>query len=148
MPVLHYRGLVHGIAAPRYWDLGDEDKDFRYNNYLSRYHTRHLDLMDLLALYQPRNNAPLDQLSRLSGFPGKLGMDGSRVWEAYLGGKIDEIRHYCETDTLNTYLMFFRFQLMRGAVGRAEYDRELKLVRDTLGKSPEAHWREFLGRWT
>jgi len=148
MPVLHYRGLVHGISAPKYWELGDEDKDFRFSNYISRYHTRHLDLMDVLALYQPRNNAPLDQLARLAGFPGKLGMDGSRVWEAYLGGKIGEIRSYCETDTLNTYLMFLRFQLLRGILDRAGYDRELQLVRDTLGKSPEAHWREFLDRWT
>ena len=23
LPVLHYRGLVHGVVAPRYWDLGD-----------------------------------------------------------------------------------------------------------------------------
>ena len=46
LPVLHYRGLVHGVAAPRYWDMGDGDyadsRDFRCNNYISRYHTRHL----------------------------------------------------------------------------------------------------------
>ena len=52
LPVLHYRGLVHGVSAPRYWELGDEDKDFRYNNYISRYHQRHLDLMEMLSLYQ------------------------------------------------------------------------------------------------
>jgi 3'-5' exonuclease len=25
LPVLHYRALLHGIAAPRYWDTGDDD---------------------------------------------------------------------------------------------------------------------------
>ncbi|MBI3068238.1 MAG: 3'-5' exonuclease, partial [Betaproteobacteria bacterium] len=50
-PVLHYRGLIHGVRASRYWELGEEDRDFRWNNYISRYHTRHLDLMDVLALY-------------------------------------------------------------------------------------------------
>jgi predicted PolB exonuclease-like 3'-5' exonuclease len=25
LPVLHYRGLIHGVVAPRYWDLGDGD---------------------------------------------------------------------------------------------------------------------------
>ena len=65
LPVLHYRGLIHGIPAPRYWDMGEDDRDFKWNNYISRYHTRHLDLMDLLALYQPRANAPLDELAKL-----------------------------------------------------------------------------------
>ena len=79
LPVLHYRGLMHGVAAARYWDLGEDDRDFKWNNYISRYHTRHLDLMDLLAMYQPRANAPLDDLAKLMGLPGKLGMDGSAV---------------------------------------------------------------------
>src|SRR5712664_4752101 len=132
LPVLHYRGLVHGVSAPRYWELGDEDKDFRYSNYLSRYHTRHLDLMDLLALYQGRNYVQLDELARLLGFPGKLGMDGSKVWEAFVAGEIASIRNYCETDAANTYLVFLRFQLLRGVFDAAHYRREIEVVRDTL----------------
>ena len=54
LPVLHYRGLRHGVVADKYWDLGDDDREFKWNNYISRYHMRHLDLMDLLAMYQPR----------------------------------------------------------------------------------------------
>src|SRR6266849_4914060 len=49
LPVLHYRGLVHGVSAPRYWDMGEDDRDFKFNNYISRYHQRHLDLMELRA---------------------------------------------------------------------------------------------------
>ena len=52
LPVLQYRSLIHGVSAPRYWEQGDEDRDFRYNNYLARYHMRHVDLMDILSLYQ------------------------------------------------------------------------------------------------
>ena len=147
LPVLHYRGLVHGVAAARYWDMGDEDRDFRYNNYISRYHNRHLDLMDLLALYQPRANAPLDQLAKLIGAPGKLGMDGSAVWQAWQEGRIDEVRDYCETDVVNTYLVYLRFQQMRGhltADGRA---REEELVRQQLTAAEGSHWREFLDAW-
>mgnify|MGYP003352978474 CR=1 FL=1 len=58
----------------------DDSRDFKWNNYISRYHMRHLDLMDLLAMYQPRASAPLDDLAKLCGFPGKLGVDGSQVW--------------------------------------------------------------------
>jgi predicted PolB exonuclease-like 3'-5' exonuclease len=104
--------------------------------------------MELLALYQGRNYVQLDELARLLGFPGKIGMDGSKVWEAYQSGKIDDIRKYCETDVANTYLVFLRFQLFRGAYDEVRYREELELVRDTLGKSKDAHWREFAARWS
>jgi hypothetical protein len=125
LPVLHYRGLQHGVVADKYWDLGDDDREFKWNNYISRYHMRHLDLMDLLAMYQPKNNAPLDAMAKLCGFPGKLGMDGSQVYGAYLDGKLDEIRRYCETDVMNTYLVYCRFQKMRGGLTEKEYDQEI-----------------------
>ena len=32
------------------------------------------------------------------------------------GGELARIRHYCETDVLNTYLVYLRFELMRGAL--------------------------------
>jgi predicted PolB exonuclease-like 3'-5' exonuclease len=151
LPVLHYRGLMHGVAAPRYWDLGDGDyadsRDFKWNNYISRYHTRHLDLMDLLAMYQSRASAPLDELARLIGFPGKLGMDGSQVWSAWQAGKAAEIRDYCETDVVNTHLVALRFRLMRGELAREAYDAEVAFVRAELAKLPQPHWKEFLAAW-
>ncbi|MFN6960838.1 MAG: 3'-5' exonuclease [Rhodocyclaceae bacterium] len=147
LPVLHYRGLIHNVTAPRYWDMGEDDRDFRFNNYISRYHTRHLDLMDLLALYQPRSNAPLDELAKLMGLPGKLGMDGGAVWGAWCEGRIDAIRDYCETDVVNTYLVYLRFQKMRGQISAADHDREVAVVRDALAKIDAAHWREFLAAW-
>jgi 3'-5' exonuclease len=147
LPVLHYRSLIHGVRAFRYWEWGDDDKDFRYNNYINRYHTRHIDLMDLLALYQPRNNVPLDQISKLCGLPGKMGMDGAKVWDAFQRGEIEAIRSYCETDAVNTYLMFLRFQFLRGCCNEHEHARECALVRTALEKSPASHWREFLREW-
>ena len=147
LPVLHYRSLVHGIAAGRYWDLGDDDRDFKWNNYIGRYHTRHLDLMDVLAMYQPRAAAPLDALAKLCGFPGKLGMDGSQVWPTYLDGKLDDIRAYCETDVMNTWLMYCRFQVMRGVQGPAAFEAEVALAKALLSSLPGEHWREYLAAW-
>jgi predicted PolB exonuclease-like 3'-5' exonuclease len=147
LPVLHYRGLIHGVAAPRYWDMGEDDRDFKWNNYISRYHTRHLDLMDLLAMYQPRANAPLDQLVKLMGLPGKLGMDGGAVWGAWLDGQIDAIRDYCETDVVNTYLVYLRFQKMRGTLSAKAHDAEVAAVREQLAALDAPHWHEFLAAW-
>ncbi len=148
LPVLHYRGLMHGVNAARYWDMGEDDREFKWNNYISRYHQRHLDLMDLLALYQGRANAPLDALAQLMGFPGKLGMDGSAVWGAYQDGRLEDIWRYCETDVVNTYLVYLRFQLMRGALTPAQHAQQRAAVRTALGKLKQPHWQEFLSRWT
>jgi predicted PolB exonuclease-like 3'-5' exonuclease len=147
LPVLHYRGLRHGVVASQYWDMGEDDRDFRWNNYIGRYHLRHLDLMDLLAMYQPRASAPLDAMARLCGFPGKLGMDGAAVYPAYLEGRIEEIRRYCETDAMNTYLLYCRFQKMRGGFNESEYAAEVEFVRQTLGAIDEPHWRQYQGAW-
>lgn len=151
LPVLHYRALVHGIHAGRYWDLGEDDRDFKWNNYISRYHMRHLDLMDLLALYQPRATVALDQLAQLCGFPGKLGMDGSQVWGAFQRGEVNAIRNYCETDVMNTYLMYCRFQLMRGVLTDVSYAAEIEVARafvQTHAAQAEApHWNAFAEAW-
>jgi predicted PolB exonuclease-like 3'-5' exonuclease len=149
LPVLHYRGLRHGVEASKYWDMGEDDREYKWNNYISRYHMRHLDLMDLLAMYNPKNNAPLDAMAKLCGFPGKLGMDGSQVYAQYLAGQTDEIRRYCETDVMNTYLVYCRFQKMRGGLTEAEYEQEIGYVKETLGNlaPSEPHWDEYLKAW-
>lgn len=151
LPVLHYRGMIHKVTAPRYWEMGEGDardaRDFKWNNYISRYHARHTDLMDLLALYQGRANAPLDDLAKLMGYPGKLGMDGSAVWQGWLDGRIDDIRDYCETDVVNTYLVWLRFQLMRGVVSPDEHGAEVSFVRQQIAELKQPHWQEFLAAW-
>jgi hypothetical protein len=150
LPVLQQRGLRHGVVAGRYWDMGQDensDREHRYNNYISRYHLRHIDLMDLLAMYQSRANAPLDAMAKLCGFPGKLGMDGSQVYGAYLDGRRDEIRRYCETDAMNTYLLWCRFEKMRGRLDETGYLHELGLARDTVAAIDEPHWAEYLAAW-
>lgn len=147
LPVLHYRSLIHGVPAHRYWDTGEDDRDFKYNNYISRYHNRHIDLMDLLAKYNGRANAPLDDLAKLCGFPGKLGMDGGQVWRAWSSGKADEVRAYCETDVVNTWLVYCRFRFLRGELDQTAYDAEVNLVRDTLSASDAAHWKEYMAVW-
>jgi predicted PolB exonuclease-like 3'-5' exonuclease len=147
LPVLHYRALIHGVAGERYWDTGESDKEFKFNNYLSRFHTRHLDLMDVLAGFQNRAWAPLDEMAQLCGLPGKIGMRGSEVWPAFKRGEIEAIRGYCETDVANTYLLYLRFQLIRGAINAEAYATELDVFRAWLAAQPAPHWRKFADKW-
>jgi predicted PolB exonuclease-like 3'-5' exonuclease len=147
LPVLHYRALRHGVQAHRYWEMGDEDPAFRWNNYLNRFHWRHVDLMDVLSGFQGRGRVGLEKMAQLLGLPGKLGMTGEGVWEAHLEGRIEAIRHYCETDVINTYLVYLRFELMRGRLTHDEHARECGLVRSWLGDASDAHLADFLAAW-
>ncbi len=147
LPVLHYRSLLHGVTAARYCETGDSDSSFRYSNYLSRFHWRHMDLMDILSGFQGRGRASLDDVAGLLGFPGKMGMHGADVWKVYLQGGLKRIRAYCETDVLNTYLIYLRFELIRGHLNAAEHAREVARVRKMLQESAAEHLKEFAAAW-
>ncbi|MBX5462384.1 MAG: 3'-5' exonuclease [Steroidobacteraceae bacterium] len=147
LPVLHYRALKYGVQARRYWETGDEDSSFRYNNYLGRFHWRHIDLMDVLSGYQARARASLTDMAGLLGLPGKLGFSGEKVAQAFQDGQIIEIRRYCETDVLNTYLIYLRFELMRGNLSRERHAEEVERVKAMLRASTEPHLGEFLRVW-
>lgn len=147
LPVLHYRSLLHGVAAPRYWETGEEDPGFRWNNYLSRFHQRHTDLMDVLSAYQGRAAAPLEVVATLLGLPGKMGQSGAQVWDRYLAGDLAGIRDYCELDVLNTYLVYLRLELVRGRLDPQGHARECQLVRDTLAGDERPHLQSLLRAW-
>ncbi|MGD9591202.1 MAG: 3'-5' exonuclease [Candidatus Berkiella sp.] len=147
LPVLHYRSLFHGVVAAQYWETGEHDPSFKWNNYLSRYHMRHLDLMDVLAGYNQKSFAKLEDIALMLGLPGKMGMSGSLVLDNYFKGNIEAIRHYCETDVLNTYLVYLRFQLMRGMLSPENYKYEIELTKSMLSDQPEQHFQEFYKEW-
>ena len=149
LPVLHYRGMATGAVARRYWQTdGDDGRGdrFRYNNYVNRYHERHLDLMDALAMFQPSAFAKLDDVAKLCGLPGKIGVGGEGVWDAFQSGRLDEIRQYCEADAMLTYLLFARFQRFRGLWSGEKFRGECALIRERL-QGEGGPWREFLEKW-
>lgn len=148
LPVLHYRALLHGISAPSYWETGEHRSEFRWSNYLNRFHYRHLDLMDVMAGYQNKAFAPLDEIATMLGLPGKMGMHGGQVWSSYLAGELKKIRDYCETDVLNTYGVYLKFELMRGNLSTAEYSRSIEQLRVYLEQEKsKPHFADFLQHW-
>ncbi|WP_133129645.1 3'-5' exonuclease [Legionella yabuuchiae] len=147
LPVLHFRALYHGISASTYWETGDHQQSFRYNNYLNRFHYRHLDLMDVLASYQNKAFAPLDEISTMLGFPGKMGMSGAKVWDEYLNGNLKGIRDYCETDVLNTYCVYLKFELMRHTMNESEYNLSIERLKNYLKTEVDkSHLQAFLNQ--
>jgi 3'-5' exonuclease len=106
-----------------------------------------MDLMDILSGFQARARAPLAEVAALLGLPGKLGFSGAQVWDAWQAGEIVRIRQYCETDVLNTYLIYLRFELMRGRFTQPQYAEEVARVKALLAAQGEPHLLEFLGAW-
>ena len=140
-PVMHYRALLNGISSIKYWDKGEDDRDFKWNNYLNRYHDRHLDLMDVLSGF--KKPASLTDIAQLIGAPGKYGIDGSKVADYYLENDIKKIRDYCETDVLNTYLVYLRYQLISNSITSETYNDLIKEIFSLLDESDKKHWKEF-----
>jgi predicted PolB exonuclease-like 3'-5' exonuclease len=147
LPVLNYRALLWGVQAPRFWETGEGETEFRYNNYLQRYHWRHTDLMDVLSGFSSRNRVSLANMASLLRLPGKLGFGGEQVWDAYQRGDLVGIRRYCETDVLNTYLIYLRFEQLRGRLTREAHAAEVERLRAYLGASAEPHHAQFLAAW-
>ena len=74
-------------------------------------------------------------------------MSGSKVWDAFCKDGIQDIRNYCETDVANTYLVYLRYQFMRGVINNEEYSLETNLLYDYLSTQESSHWKVFLNAW-
>jgi hypothetical protein len=123
LPVLRYRAMVHGVSAP----------GLALRLYFNRYTEDAVDLCDVLASFSSQGKATLHELSRVMGLPGKPNaMAGGEVEKYYREGRIREIAEYCETDVVNTYRVWLRYELFRGRLTEAEYQASEACVSDFL----------------
>ncbi len=76
-----------------------------------------------------------------------MGFSGDQVWDAYRAGELLSIRRYCETDALNTYLVYLRFELLRAHFTREQYTEEIERVKGLLRAGKEPHHTQFLQAW-
>lgn len=145
LPVLKYRAMVHGIASPWLHQGGD-----KWNSYSSRYSADwHCDLIEQLSDYGASARVRLNEVCSVFGLPGKFGVDGSQVAEMIDQGRVQEVRDYCETDVLNTYLVYLRFMMHRGAIDRSAHNRAvadvITMIEAEQAKRP--HLGAFLEAW-
>jgi predicted PolB exonuclease-like 3'-5' exonuclease len=112
LPVLRYRALTHSIAAP----------GLSARPYFNRYTDDAIDLCDVLSSFSPQARATLDEICRVMGLPGKPdSIDGSEVHKYFRDGRIKEIADYCETDVVNTYRVWLRYELFRGRLSPIQF---------------------------
>ena len=120
LPVLRYRAMVHEVSAP----------GLSLRPYFNRYTEDAIDLCDLLSSFSPQGKATLHEICRVMGLPGKPdGMSGGEVEKYYRDGRIREIAEYCESDIVNTYRLWLRYELFRARLSDAEYQAsEARLI--------------------
>jgi 3'-5' exonuclease len=73
------------------------------------------------------------ELSKIMGMPGKPeGMHGAEVEPYFLDGKIKEIADYCETDVVNTYRVWLKYELFRGRPSESEHRASERSLADFI----------------
>lgn len=146
LPVLRHRAMVHGITAAGYHDISN-----KWENYTSRYaQDFHCDLQEALTDFGAASRGlKLNEVCAVLGFPGKFGVDGSQVAPMFAEGRVAEIRDYCETDVLNTYLVYLRYQLTRGRTTKEGYNRAVADVVTLIEaeRDERPHLGAFLDAW-
>ena len=85
----------------------------RFDNYVNRFHSRHLDLMDRFSQYGASRREAMDIVASLYGLPGKTDVDGSMVGELVSNGDWQTLSIYCESDVMNTWLIYLRWLRLR-----------------------------------
>jgi 3'-5' exonuclease len=124
LPVLRYRAMIHGVAAP----------GLAARAYFNRYTEDAVDLCDILSSFSPQGKATLHEISRVMGLPGKpKGFDGGEVERYFREGKIKEIADYCEIDIANTYQVWLRYELFRGTLSQDAFEASERSLADFMG---------------
>lgn len=145
LPVLQYRAMKYGVASPALHQSGD-----KWNSYTSRYSMDwHCDLLEALSSFGASARIRLNEVCSILGFPGKFGVDGSKVATMYEEGKVAEIRDYCETDVLNTYLVYLRWMQHTGMLSRDHYNQAIGEVLGYIDAEKQARpcLEEFFVAW-
>lgn len=145
LPVLKYAAMKHEVEAGWLYKLGD-----KWNNYSQRYSLDwHCDLADAFSDFGASARVKMNELCACLGLPGKLGVDGSMVMDFFYSGRLKEIRDYCETDVLNTYLLYLIYQHHNGTLSKDSLHKCRENLREFLEKksAEKPHFAEFLREW-
>ncbi|MDE4454603.1 3'-5' exonuclease [Psychrobacter sp. DAB_AL62B] len=152
IPVLIYRAMQYDLSAPWLFEEGERIKNMRFDNYVNRFHTRHLDLMDRFSQYGASRREAMDVVASLYGLPGKTDVDGSMVGDLVSNNDWQTLSIYCESDVMNTWLIYLRWLRLTGQLSLPDFDAWQKQSHDYLAKFTQAdgspRHQEFIADWS
>jgi len=144
LPMLFIRALKYNLSLPIYFDNTN-----KWENYRSRYSENfHIDLIEVLGSYGAVRGLKLDVIAQMAGLPGKFDVHGDEVYKLYFDGEIKKIEEYCESDVLNTYWLWLKYELLKGNLLEKDYYSILNGMADKLqkDKSYTKIFREFISK--
>ena len=71
----------------------------------------------------------------MCNLPGKFDTKCDDVITLYYDNELDKIRAYCESDALNTYRLFLKYELLKGNLTLQDYASSLLSMQKTLGEN-------------
>ena len=144
LPMLFVRALKYNLSLPAYFDNTN-----KWENYRSRYSENfHIDLIEVLGSFGAVRGLKLDVISQMAGLPGKYDVHGDEVYKLYFDKEIKKIEEYCESDTLNTYWLWLKYELLKGNILKSDYYSILNEMSNKLEetKSYTKVFREFINK--
>ena len=137
IPMLMIRAMKYNLSCPAYFEV--ENKMFnknKWDNYRYRFSDKfHVDLMDHISEFGAARGLNLNTLCMMMGMPGKFDVSGDQVHLLYHDNKLEAIKEYCESDVLNTYWLYLKYELLKGNLTMEDYLDNLHLMGENL--SPE-----------
>ena len=152
IPVLIYRAMQYDLSAPWLFEEGERIKNMRFDNYVNRFHTRHLDLMDRFSQYGASRREAMDVVASLYGLPGKTDVDGSMVGDLVSNEDWQTLSIYCESDVMNTWLIYLRWLRLTGQLSSPDFAVWQQQSYDYLVKYTQAdgsaRHQDFIADWS
>ncbi|WP_104760469.1 3'-5' exonuclease [Helicobacter cetorum] len=136
MPLLTLKALKYNLSLEAFYN-----QENKWENYRSRYSEQfHLDLMDSLSHYGSVRGLNLNGICAMTNIPGKFDMSGDLVHAIYYDTTLNEVEKkstidsYCQSDVLNTYWLFLKYEVLKGALSKEQY---IEMLQDFLEKLPK-----------
>lgn len=129
VPTIMLRAMKYNLSAYAYYEQDNSafNKN-KWENYRQRFSERfHTDLLDSLGHFGMVRNLKLDNVCSMLNIPGKYDMSGDQVYKIFydkgqeIQTRINKIDEYCQSDVLNTYWVYLKYELLKGQITLQDY---------------------------
>ncbi|WP_104640409.1 3'-5' exonuclease [Helicobacter bizzozeronii] len=134
LPLIMLKALAHNLDAHAFYEQENQARNKnKWENYRQRYSEAfHTDLLDSLTQFSGLKNLNLKGVCALCGLPGKYDVSGDQVHVLYHAGQLDQIDSYCQSDVLNTYWLYLKYELSKGHLLKEDYLNTLLHFQENL----------------
>ncbi|RAX51639.1 hypothetical protein CCY99_08755 [Helicobacter sp. 16-1353] len=136
LPLINLRSMRYNLSAFAYFESDNPSLNKnKWDNYRARYSENfHIDLLDTLGSFGAVRGMRLDSVCKMLKIPGKFDVSGDDVFALYYGENrsLEKIDEYCQSDVLNTYWLFLKYQLLSGKLILGDYADLLQIFLDKM----------------